>query len=56
MNFVELSVFSRLWQKDTGGFSPLPKVLKLIPAIRCNLMFSAYNKNSSCPLFEIAFT
>lgn len=36
------------------GFSSFPKVLKLIPSIQCNLMFSAYNKNSSCPLFEAA--
>ena len=48
-NFMELSVFRRLWQKDMRGFSSFPKVLKLIPAIQCNLMFSAYNKNSSCP-------
>lgn len=49
MNFMELSVFSKLWQKDMRGFSSFPKVLKLIPAIQYNLMFSAYNKNSSCP-------
>lgn len=55
-NFMELGGFGRLWQKDRTGFSSFHKVLKLIPAIQRNLVFSAYNKNSSCPLFEAALT